>query len=89
MEFNTMSLLTLLIGLVIGAIVIYILVVITGAGAGKKAEKLLEDARKQAEKQKRDNILEIKEESYRLKQELDNEIKAKKQEITSKDCNSD
>ena len=36
MEFNTMSILTLVIGLVVGALIIYILVVLTGAGAGKK-----------------------------------------------------
>ena len=85
MEFNTMSLITLLIGLIVGAIVIYVIVVVTGAGAGKKAEKLLENAKKQAEKQKRDSILEIKEESYRLKQELDNEIKSKKQDMASQE----
>jgi len=81
MEFTTMSLITLLIGLFVGAIIIYVVVVLTGAGAGKKAEKLLENAKKQAEKQKRDNILEIKEESHRLKQEVDNEIKIRKQEM--------
>ena len=81
MEFTTMSLITLLIGLFVGAIIIYILVVLTGASAGKKAEKLLENAKKQAEKQKRDSILEIKEESHRLKQEVDNEIKLKKQDM--------
>jgi len=81
MEFTTMSLITLLIGLFVGAIIIYVVVVLTGAGAGKKAEKLLENAKKQAEKQKRDSILEIKEESHRLKQEVDNEIKIRKQEM--------
>ena len=81
MEFTTMSLVTLLIGLFVGAIIIYIVVVLTGAGAGRKAEKLLENAKKQAEKQKRDSILEIKEESHRLKQEVDNEIKIKKQDM--------
>ena len=81
MEFTTMSLITLLIGLFVGAIIIYVVVVLTGAGAGKKAEKLLENAKKQAEKQKRDSILEIKEESHKLKQEVDNEIKARKQEM--------
>ena len=85
MEFNAMSILTLVIGLLAGAILIYIFVVVTGAGAGKKAEKLLENAKKEAEKQKRDNILEIKEESYKLKQEVDAEIKERKQEVANQE----
>ena len=85
MEFNTMSVLTLVIGLIAGAVVIYIFVVMTGAGAGKKAEKLLEQAKKDAEKQKRDSILELKEESYKLKQATEAEIKEKKQEIAQQE----
>ena len=77
MEFNTMSIITLLIGLVVGGVVIFI----TGAGTGKKAEKLLSNAKKEADKHKRDSLLELKEESYKLKQETDKEIKERKQEI--------
>ena len=85
MEFNTMSILALIIGLIAGAVLIFIFVVLTGAGAGKKAEKLLENAKKEAEKHKRDSLLEIKEESYKLKQELESEIKERKQEVLSQE----
>ncbi len=81
MVLNTISIITLIVGLILGALVIYILIVITGAGAGKKAEKLLEDAKKEAEKYKRDSILEIKEENYKLKTVLEKETKEKKQEV--------
>ena len=77
MEFNTMSIITLLIGLGIGILGI----VLFGAGTRKKAEKLLKDAQKEAEKNKRDALAELKEESYKLKQETDKEIKEKKAEI--------
>ena len=79
MEFNTMSIITLLIGLVVGGVVIFI----TGAGTGKKAEKLLNNAKKEADKHKRDSLLELKEESYKLKQETDKEIKEKSDKIFS------
>ncbi len=48
----------------------------------KDADKLIENAKKEAEKIKRDNVLDIKEETYKLKQEAENEIKEKKKEIT-------
>lgn len=81
MEFNLISiLLTLIVGIFIGAIIVFVLNYIRGVSAEKKADKFLEDAKKEAEKQKRDRLLEIKEESYKLKQELDSEIKQKKEE---------
>ena len=49
--------------------------------ASKKAEAILEKAQKDAEKIKRDNILEAKEESHKLKIETEKEIKARKVEI--------
>ena len=70
MVITTTSIITLLVGLIVGAGGIYSVVVLTGAGAGKKAEKLLNDAKKEAEKHKRDAILELKEESYKLKSHL-------------------
>ena len=81
MGLTTTSIITLIIGLFVGGAGIYVVIVLTGAGAGKKAEKLLADAKKEAEKNKRDTLLELKEESYKLKSETDKEIKEKKQEI--------
>jgi ribonuclease Y len=80
MEFNVMSILTLIIGIFIGTLFITLLNYFRGVSAEKKADKFLEEAKKEAEKQKRDRLLEIKEESYKLKQELDREIKQKKEE---------
>ena len=80
MEFNVMSILTLIIGIFIGTLFISLLNYFRGVSAEKKADKFLEEAKKEAEKQKRDRLLEIKEESYKLKQELDCEIKQKKEE---------
>ncbi len=79
---DTMSIVTLLVGLVAGGLVTFLIVVFTGAGAGKKAEKLLNEAKKEADKHKRDSLLELKEESFKLKQETDKEIKERKAEIT-------
>ena len=79
---DTISIVTLLIGLVAGGLVTFLIVVFTGAGAGKKAEKLLNEAKKEADKHKRDSLLELKEESFKLKQETDKEIKERKAEIT-------
>lgn len=83
MEFNLMSIITLLVGLVVGAIGVFVVTLMIGASAGKKAEKLLKDARKEADKHKRDSLLELKEESFKLKQETEKEIKEKKAEIAS------
>lgn len=81
MEFNTMSIVTLLIGLVIGAVIVVFVAILFGANARKKADKLLKDASREAEKHKRDALAELKEESYKLKQETEKEIKEKKAEI--------
>ena len=43
----------------------------------------MSDAKKEADKHKRDSLLELKEESFKLKQATDKEIKEKKQEIAS------
>lgn len=81
MEFTTMSILTLVIGLLIGAVVVFIINYLRNSRMESKANKLIENAKKEAEKQRRDAILELKEESYKLKQEADREIKEKKQEM--------
>ncbi len=75
------SILLVVIGLFVGIILMIVLSYIKGFTASKKALKAIEDAKKEADKLKRDSILEVKEESHRLKVELDKEIKEKKQEI--------
>ena len=78
MEFNTMSILTLVIGFFVGFLVVFVITVIKNNQNESKANKLIEDAKREADKHKRDSLMELKEESYRLKQETDKEIKEKK-----------
>ncbi len=78
---NLSPILTLVIGLFVGAIIVAILNYIKIKNTENKADKLIEDAKKEADKHKRDSLLELKEESYRLKQQADSEIKEKKAEI--------
>ncbi len=80
MEFTTFSILTLIGGLFAGSGATVAIFVVNRKRNNQKADKLLEDAKKEADKYKRDNILELKEETYRLKQEADKEIKEKKLE---------
>ena len=81
MDFNTMSILTLVIGTFVGALVVFIIFMILKSNAANKANKLIEDAKKEADKHRRDALLELKEESYKLKAEADREVKEKKAEI--------
>ena len=81
MEIFGLSILPLIIGLVIGAIIAGIIFAILNKGRANKANKLIEDAKKEADKQKRDSLLELKEESHRLKQQTDAEIKERKAEL--------
>lgn len=81
MEITGTSILFLIIGLIIGGGATLALVIVTGFGAGKKADKIIADAEKEADKHKRDSLLELKEESHKLKLETDREIKEKKSEI--------
>ena len=81
MPITIFSILLVVIGLFVGIILMIILNYVKGFTASKKALKAIEDAKKEADKLKRDSILEVKEESHRLKIELDKEIKEKKQEI--------
>lgn len=71
MEFNTMAILTLIIGFFVGFLIVFIIFVIRNNRNESKANKLIEDAKKEADKHKRDSLMELKEESYRLKQEID------------------
>ena len=81
MEFNTMSILTLVIGFFVGFLIVFIVYMIRSNQNESKANKLIEDAKKEADKHKRDSLMELKEESYRLKQETEKEIKEKKAEM--------
>lgn len=82
MENTLYSILLILVGLSFGIIIMLIINKLKLVKSQKNADKLIENAKKEAEKIKRDNVLDIKEETYKLKQEAENEIKEKKREIT-------
>ena len=71
------SILCLLIGLFVGGTI----VAFSGFTAGKKSNKILDDAKKEAEKTKRNSLMELKEETFKLQQATDREIKERKSEI--------
>jgi len=73
--------LLLIIGLFVGAIVALIITAVRKKAEEHKALSIIEKAKKEADKAKRDALLEAKEESYKLKLEVDNEIKEKKSEL--------
>ena len=75
------SILLVVVGLFVGAFIMIIINKIKVSAAQKEADKLIRDAKKEAEKAKRDGILELKEESYKLKSQTDAEIKEKKKEL--------
>jgi len=76
-----LSILFLILGLFVGMIIMIILNYLKTSRASKKAEEILEKASKDSEKIKRDRLLEAKEETHRLKMEVDKEIKDRKLEI--------
>ena len=73
--------LLILIGLIIGFFLCILVNYIRKNRTSKLVKDMLDKARRDAEKSKREIILEQKEESHRLKLELDKEIKEKKNEI--------
>ena len=75
------SILLVVVGLFLGVLIILLMNKLRILNSRKEADKLIERATKEAEKLKRDKIIELKEESYKLKQDTDNEIKEKKKEI--------
>ncbi len=81
MEELSFSILLIIVGLFVGALAVVIFNKIKLNASQKEADKLITDAKKEAEKIKRDNILEIKEETYKQKQQADIEIKEKKKEL--------
>lgn len=76
-----LSILFLVLGAIVGVIIALVIVATTGFGVGKKAERILADAKKEADRQRRDSLLELKEESHKLKLETDREVKEKKSEL--------
>ena len=82
MENILYSILLIIIGLSFGIIIMLIINKLKITKSQKDADKLIENARKEADKIKRDNVLDIKEVTYKSKQEVENEIKEKKKEIT-------
>lgn len=75
------SILLVVVGLLVGAFIMIIINKLRVSAAQKEADKLIQDAKKEAEKAKRDGILELKEECYKLKNQTDAEIKEKKKEL--------
>ena len=65
------SILLVLIGIIVGIIIIIVFNYIKGSLASKKAELILDKASKEAEKIKKEQILEAKEESHKIKKEAD------------------
>lgn len=75
------SILLVIVGLFVGAFIMILINKLKVNAAQKEAEKIIQDAKKEAEKAKRDGVLELKEESYKLKNQTDTEIKEKKKEL--------
>ena len=75
------SILLVVIGLIVGAVVVIIYNKFRVNAAKNEADKLIREAKKEADKAKRDGIMELKEESYKLKKQTDEEIREKKKEL--------
>ena len=81
MDSTVFSILLVVVGLFVGATIVLIFNKLKVSAAQKEANKLIQDAKREAEKAKRDGILELKEESFKLKKQTDEEIKEKKKEL--------
>ncbi len=81
MDMVLFSILFSLIGLFVGSTIMILFNYFKINSASKKAVEIVDKASHDAEKIKRDYLLEAKEETHRLKLELDKEVKDKKQEI--------
>ena len=81
MDSVVFSILLVVVGLFVGAFIMMIINKFKVSAAQKEADKLIQDAKKEADKAKRDGILELKEESFKLKKQTDEEIKEKKKEL--------
>ena len=78
MEQVMFSILLLIIGLISGFGLTMLVSVFRENATTKKINNMIEEATKNAEKLKRDCIMEAKEKSYQLKNEVEKEIKEKK-----------
>ena len=81
MDNTVLSILLSVGGIIVGVVIMFIINYLRGSNANKKADTIIEKARKEAEKNKRDTILEAKEEIHRLKMDAEKEIRDRKQEI--------
>lgn len=81
MEKVLFSILLIIVGLVLGIIITFIVNSIRGSLASKKSEELIKQTKKEIEKMKRDAAIEQKEETHRIKMDLDKEIREKKEEL--------
>lgn len=81
MNSTVFSILLVIVGLVLGVGLTFLINAFRVNNAQSKIKTLSEKAMKEAEKVKRDMLLEAKEESYKLKLELDKEIKEKKNDM--------
>ena len=75
------SILLVAVGFFVRAFIMILINKLKVSASQKEAEKIIQDAKKEAEKAKRDGIIELKEESYKLKNQTDAEIKEKKKEL--------
>ena len=67
-------------GLIVGIVATIVYYYLKGSSLNNKRDAILEKAQKEAEKNKRDMILEAKEEIHKLKMDAEKEIKDRKQE---------
>ena len=81
MNSTVFSILLVVVGLFVGAAIVLVINKLKVSAAQKEADKLIQDAKREAEKAKRDGILELKEESFKLKKQTDEEIREKKKEL--------
>ena len=75
------SILLIIVGLIFGGGIAALIFFLRTKNATSKVNDLIEKAKKEAERTKRDMLFETKEESHKLKLELDKEIKEKKEEL--------
>ena len=75
---NFPIIIALIFGTFLGILIVIIINMLKKKRLEEKASKLINDAIRDAEKRKRDSMMELKEESYRLKQETDREVKERK-----------
>ncbi len=81
MDYTYLSILLVIIGLLVGIGLTFIINHFRVNNAESKIKVYLDKAQKEAEKVKRDMLLNAKEESHKLKMDLEKELKEKKAEI--------